>query len=190
MKSHHGCCLAVPVACALLLSGCSRGAAPPSNAAGQSGVGQTPAGTTMRLSGCVQGAPGGSYELRQIRLEPRVADPQRNTTDTGPAGVTEGAWVRLDTKGGPDLTSYVGQRVTVTGTVVDDGRDTIGTAGADTGAQSRSAESAAGDQAQHHAVREQKEAGPAGQHWISNGRPAQIRIAQVEPANGHCDARR
>jgi hypothetical protein len=86
---------------------------------------------TVRLEGCVQagkGAPGQEYILAHATMPEPATQPQgQETMEHGPL-ITPGSWVRL-ASGSNDLKSYLGQRVSVTGEVVDRGDNTLGTSG-------------------------------------------------------------
>src|SRR5690349_6972778 len=133
MRNRWALAIASPLVCAALTTGCGgsdreepRPQQPISNAAEPA----KPAEALVSLTGCVELAPGTEqYRLQHVRFEPRgTGDPQRDTGTSQPKGITEGAWVRLRGEG-TDLRSYAGQRVTISGAIVDTGANTIGTAG-------------------------------------------------------------
>ncbi|HEV3484392.1 MAG TPA: hypothetical protein VG106_03220, partial [Vicinamibacterales bacterium] len=103
-----------------------------------------------------------------------------------PAGITEGSWVRL-APGDQDLQQFAGQRVNVTGTIMDDGANTMGTAGT-AGQQTPSGDrSQAGAAGEHHADKQKMEMGRIARESMANGTAAEIRVQQVQAAGGKCD---
>lgn len=154
---------------------------------------QPPAAQALvALSGCVEAAPGSNqYVLRNVRMEAQTAsDPQRSTVTSGGHGITEGSWVRLDAGSegqadAVDLKSHLGQRVNLKGTVADDGRNTIGTAGtpgvqAPTGDQSQAA--APG----HHSEKQKSEMGRIARESMADGTAALVRVQEVSGTGERC----
>jgi hypothetical protein len=147
---------------------------------------------TVALSGCVEAAPGtDQYVLRNVRVEPPSGgDPQRDTTTSGALGITEGSWVRLD--GGDEadrMEQFAGQRVTLTGTIADSGRNTIGTAGTsgvrtESGDRSR----AAGDR--HYSEDVRDEAGRIARESMANGTAAEVHVTAMQGTGEKCQAER
>ena len=182
-----------PVLLVALALGCERGR---SDAANVEGVAQKPAATTttpeppaqatVSLSGCVEVAPGQhQYVLRNVRFEPRQsADPHRDTTTAGAHGITEGAWVRLE-GGDQDLTSHAGRRITITGTVTDNGQNTVGTAGTP-GAPTPSGDTSQAASTKHHSDKVKSEAGRIARESIADGTAAQVRVKKVDASGEKC----
>ena len=185
---------AVPLMCAALMMACggSDGANDdrPANAGQQPPAQQQSASfAPVQLSGCVETAAGTSgWVLRNVRFEPRGAgNAQADTTTPGNAGITEGAWVRLQ-GGEQDLKQFAGRRVTVSGTIVDDGANRIGTAGTAGETVTPSGErSQAAREGEHHSDKQKLEMGRIARESMANGTAAQIRVQQVQPAEGKCD---
>jgi hypothetical protein len=180
-----------PLVGAALIVGCGgtdranedRSAQAGQNAPAQQGASDAP----VQLSGCIEAAAGNAqYVLRNVRFEPRhTGDSQADTTTAGNHGITEGAWVRLQ-GGDQDLTPYLGQRVNVTGTVVDDGANTRGVAGT-AGVQTPSGDrSQAGATGEHHADKQKMEMGRIAREWLANGTAAEIRVQQVQSSGERC----
>lgn len=150
---------------------------------------QLQAGDQITVRGCITGAPGTKQlVLRDVRLEPRTPlDPHRDTTQTGDHGVTQGSYIRLQA-GDHDgqIRKLAGERaqVTITGTLVDTGVSTIGTAGegqeGHAGIRTRAAED------EHYAERVKKEVGPIGQVSMADGTPALLEVTQVQPTGQPC----
>jgi hypothetical protein len=147
-------------------------------------VQQQPA-ATVALSGCLEAAPGNDqYVLRNVRFEPRAGDPQATTTTPGGHGITEGAWVRLDGNG-QDLGSHLGERVTINGTVADDGRNTIGTAGSP-GVQTPAGETSQAASSEHHSEKYKQEAGRIARESMADGTAAQVKVQQITGTGDRC----
>lgn len=195
MRKRFAVRLAAPVMCGAFLIGCGGGdeprpQGPMTNAPeAQMAPGEHPAGSTVALSGCIEVAPGtDQYVLQNLRMEPRQGvDAPRDTTATGPEhGITEGSWVRLDgAERGEELRSFAGHRVTLTGSIVDTGQNTIGTAGT-TGAPTASGQPsrAAGDE--HYSDRVQDEAGRIARQSMADGTAATVRVTAVESTGDRC----
>ena len=85
----------------------------------------------VKVEGCLQGAPGTpgrEYILAHVSMPEPEAQPQgQETIEHGPL-VPAGSWVRIS-PGSEDLKNYVGQRVSITGEVIDRGDNTLGTSG-------------------------------------------------------------
>ena len=152
----------------------------------QTNAPEAQAQATVSLSGCVEAAPGAQqYVLRNVRFEPRGSgEPNASTTTSGAHGITEGAWVRLHA-GEQNLGSHAGQRVRITGVIVDNGQNTIGTAG------SSGTPNVAGDKSQaaspeHHSDKVKAEAGRMGRESMADGTAAQIRVQQVQASGERC----
>jgi hypothetical protein len=194
MQNSWGLRAAVPIACAAMVAACggsdgSRGQqdrAPNSASAAPAATSGTgPAAYTM--TGCLEEAAGkNQYVLRHVRLEPRQAQPHSDTTATtqGPP-ITEGASVRL-TAENDALKNYLGQRVAVTGTIVDEGRSTRGAAGT-TGADTPSGDKSQAASPEHHARKVAKEAGPIARTTIADGTAPEVRVQNVKPTGEACE---
>ena len=161
---------------------------PPANA-GQPATEQAASYAPVQLSGCVEPGPGSAeYVLRNVRFEPRQqGDSQADTTTAGNHGITEGAWVRLH-GGDQDLTQFLGQRVKLTGTIIDDGanrRGVAGTSGVQTPSGDRSQASETGE---HHSDKQKKEMGRIARESMADGTAAEIRVQQIQGTGDKCDA--
>lgn len=105
--------------------------------------------------------------------------------------ITEHSQVRLemaDADHKDDLDKLVGQRVTLTGTVQDDGRNTIGTAGREKSPEQpeprTDTSQAASKQSPSEKVRE--EAGPIGNRSMNNGTFPVIRVQAINQTGETC----
>jgi hypothetical protein len=182
---------AAPIVCAALMAcGGTDGANEdrPAQAGQQPPAQQGESFAPVQLSGCIDTAPGQSgFVLRNVRFEPRQqGNAQADTTSPTNAGITEGSWVRLQ-GGDQNLEQFAGKRVNITGTIVDDGANTIGTAGT-AGQQTPSGErSQAGAAGEHHSDKQKLEMGRIARESMANGTTAEIRVQQVQAASGACD---
>ena len=190
MRKSWGLRLAAPIACAALMIGCGgsdgrnderRAQAP------QGGAAEKPAEATVALTGCVEAAPGTSqYVLRNVRFDGnRPPDPHSGTTTAGAHGITDGAWVRL-AAGDQDLRSHLGQRVTITGVVTDNGRNTVGTAGTP-GVANPSGDTSQAASREHHSDKVKTEAGRIARESMADGDAAEVRVQQVKGMGERCE---
>jgi len=178
----------VALACVALMAACGGddGANDERRAQSAEGSSPAPAAAMVSLSGCVETGPGtNQLVLRNVRFEPRQGDPHANSTTPGAHGITEGAWVRL---AGEDqhLEQYLGQRVELTGSIADDGRNTIGTAG------TAGEPNPSGDRSQAASTADTeeklaKEMGRIARESMANGTAAEIKVRQVHPTGDRCE---
>jgi hypothetical protein len=148
---------------------------------------QAPAAALVSLSGCLEAAPGtDQFVLRNVRVEPRAGDPHATTTTPGGHGITEGAWVRVDGKG-QDLRGHLGQRVLLKGAVLDDGRNTIGTAGAP-GVPSPTGDTSQAASREHHSDKQKKEMGRIARESMADGTAAKVEAREVTATGDRCAA--
>jgi hypothetical protein len=189
MRKHWAARGAIALTCVTLVAACGGddGANDERRAQGPEASSQAPAAAMVSLSGCVETGTGTSqYVLRNVRFEPRHGDPQAATTTPGAHGITEGAWVRLE---GDDqnIEQYLGQRVKLTGSIADDGRNTIGTAGT-AGQQVPSGDRS---QAASTADKEDKQAqemGRIARESMADGTAAEVQVQQIQPTGDRCAA--
>lgn len=139
------------------------------------------------LKGCLQKAPGSrEYMLTRVQLPPVSAQLSDAISSHG-LTVTEGSSVRLS-DGSDQLKSHLGQMVSVSGTIIDDGRNTIGTSGtakeAGTAESPVDASQAATDASGAAKVR--KEAGPIAQVSQSNGTVPEMAVERVTATGEAC----
>lgn len=145
-------------------------------------------GQTVSLTGCVTGGAGTrQYVLRDVRFEPqRPMDPHRDTTSTGPHGITQGSYVRLqDGDDAGQVRKFAGQHVTVTGTVADTGASTIGTAGA-RGEEAHGGHRSRAAADEHYSDRVKQETGPIGRESLADGTPALVQVTAIEATGKPC----
>ena len=146
---------------------------------------EAPAVATIALSGCLEAAPGSNqYVLRNVRWEPRAGDPHATITTPGGHGITEGAWVRLDGSG-QDLSSHLGERVMIKGTIEDDGRNTRGTAGT-AGVQTPTGDKSEAASREHHSEKYKQEAGRIARESMADGTAALIKVGELSGTGDRC----
>lgn len=178
----------LPFAAAGLATACSTDRV--SNKGAASGNEQTAARPTISLTGCLAAAPGtNQYSLQKVRLAP-LAEQASDAPSTQGFTITEGSWVKLTGSDQDDLKKHLGQEVSVTGTLTDDGRNTIGTSGqakAPDEPEDRTDKSRAAED-EHHGKKAQKEAGPLGQQSIWNGDAPTLAVNRVAGTGQQCTA--
>ena len=147
---------------------------------------EAPARATVSLSGCVEAAPGPrQYVLRHVRFEPReTGDPHIDTTTAGAHGITEGAWVRLRV-GKDDLGPHAGRRVTILGSITDNGQNTVGTSGT-LGNQTPSGDESQAAGSKHYSGRVKSEAGRIARESMANGTAAEVAVQKIESSGNKC----
>jgi hypothetical protein len=179
---------AAPIAAAALMIACSREVkeqSSPEHPRADSGGRKM---ETIALKGCVQGGTGtNEYVLQHVQLEPIAAQPSDAPTSVG-ASITEGSAVRLRMTDSDQLKSHLGQIVSVSGTIIDDGRNTIGTGGNDRGPsqQESPVDASRASTDEHHAKKQAAEAGPIGQHGQANGMAPQMAVEKVTASGQQC----
>jgi hypothetical protein len=178
--------------CASLASGCNRKADDRADSRGPREAGAPP--PIVALTGCVQLAPGTGNEFALVNVH--MPEPARQpsaivTSEESPANaITEGSWVRLAAVDRDELQKHIGKRVTLTGTIRDDGRSTIGTTGIrseSTEPEPRQNRSRAAED-ERPSTRQRKEAGPIGVDTMANGRAPQVAVQKIEDTGETCAA--
>lgn len=183
--------LAIPLLCAALGVACERSAN--DRAADLRSTQDARAGTQqVLLTGCLAPGPGGTeYVLRNVRMAPVAEQPSDALTSPRAGAITEGSWVRLRATDRDQLRSHLGQVVSVTGTITDDGRDMVGTGGrtaSPDGTQPRTDQSQAAGR-EHHSERVAKEAGPIAQQSMPTGPPPELVVHRINGTGERCEAR-
>ena len=184
--------LVAPAACAVVMMACGgtdgarekQARGPQENSAPQAGTsGSQP---TYKLTGCLEAATGeNNYTLRHVRLESREPQPQSDLTGNQGPAITEGSWVRL-TSDSDNLKNYLGQRVKVTGSILDDGSSRIGATGT-SGVETPSGARSQASTDQHHSRKEAKEAGRIARNTIANGTAPQVTVQSIYDTASKCD---
>ncbi|PYR91770.1 MAG: hypothetical protein DMF84_15590 [Acidobacteria bacterium] len=130
-RSHRAAHACIAILIAALAVACSGRNNPVDNERKVQGGGERGKNEMVRVEGCLQGAPGTpgrEYVLARVTMpEPETQPQGQETMAHGPL-VAAGSWVRIS-PGGEDLKNYVGQRVSITGEVIDRGENTLGTSG-------------------------------------------------------------
>jgi hypothetical protein len=178
--------LIAAAACAVLAAGCGGDKATDYRAAQDAGS----SSERISLTGCVETAPGraGEFALQHVRLQPLGEQPSDALTATSGQPITEGSWVRLAMADEAQLRERVGERVTIVGTIRDDGRDRVGTGGPQPAPQEpdpRPQESRAGAEG-HHSEKVAQEVGAIGQQSMATGYAPLVMVQQIEGAEGSC----
>ena len=144
----------------------------------------------IALNGCI-GAGTGTQQLflTQVQIAPLAGQPTDAPTSVA-SSITEHSQVRLAMAAGRDdeLNKFVGKRVTVTGTLRDDGRNTIGTAGTERSPEQpepRTDASQAGTP-QSHSEKTREEAGPIGNRSMNNGTYPELTVSKVTGTGQKC----
>ena len=179
--------LAVPLASAAVLVGCGGNDAAdrtPLQEADAKNANARP----VSVTGCVSTGTGtNQYMLTNVRFTPLGGQPSDAHAYQG-TGLTEHSQVRLSTENEDQLRSLVGQMASVTGTLKDDGRNTIGTSGPAAGpndAEPRTDKSQQGTD-QKHSQKVAEEAGPIGTRSMNNGTFPEILVQQVNGNGQKC----
>jgi hypothetical protein len=146
----------------------------------------------MTISGCLgTGVGTDQYMVTAVQLAPLAEQPSDAPSTPGNP-ITPDAQVRLAYNETDELERLVGQMVTVTGIVTDDGRNTIGTSGQQSGhtpangkLEPRDDKSAAATD-QHHSGKVAQEAGPIGQQSMANGTFPEMRVTKISGTGEKC----
>jgi hypothetical protein len=142
----------------------------------------------VALKGCLEASPeAGEYVLRYVQLEPVSTQPTDAPTSVG-VTVTEGSYVRLRMNDSDELKQHLGQRVSVSGTIIDDGRSTIGTGGRprDPDEAEPPTDASRAGAREDYSRKQQKEAGPLGQDSLSNGTVPRMAVEKVTGSGERC----
>lgn len=174
--------VAAPLVAAAMISGCSKN--------GTTAEKRQLGGSSQMVSlkGCVEKAPGSKeFVLRHVQIEPVAMQRSDAPTSLG-LTVTEGSWVRLRMSESDQLKNHLGEIVSVSGTIIDDGRNTIGTSGKATEPdepESRVDASRAAS-SEGHASKVTKEAGPIARVSQSNGSVPEMAVERVTATGQSC----
>jgi hypothetical protein len=129
--AHHLTHASVAIFIAALAVGCSGRTDAIENERKTQAGGERGKNEMVKLEGCLQGAPGTpgrEYILAHVTVPEPATQPQGQETMAHGPVVTAGSWVRV-VPGSEDLKNYMGQRVAITGEIVDTGANTLGTSG-------------------------------------------------------------
>lgn len=181
--------LGVTVVSAAILAGCQKGQ---DRTAIDQATNQPRQNQQITISGCLGiGVGTNQFMVTAVQLAPLAEQPS-DAPSTSVNPITPDAQVRLAYDETEELERLVGQKVTVTGYVIDDGRNTIGTSGPNPGQtpangklESRDDKSAAATD-QHHSGKVRQEAGPIGQQSMANGTFPEMRVAKINGSGEKC----
>jgi hypothetical protein len=179
--------IAAPVLAATALAACSRHVSENDGSDRRKYAGGQQA-QIIGLKGCVEGAPDpNEFVLRNVQLEPIPSQPTDAATGPG-VSVTEGSSVRLKITDSDQLKKNLGQIVSVTGMIIDDGRSTIGTGGKprDPDQQEQPADTSRAAAPEHHSERVAQEAGPIGRDSMANGTVPRMSVDKVTGTGERC----
>ena len=151
---------------------------------------QTKQNQQITISGCLgTGVGNDQYMLTAVQLAPLSEQPSDAPSTTGNP-ITPDSQVRLATNDREKLEELIGQKVTVTGMISNDGRNTIGTSGggqtpASGQLEPRDDKSQAASQ-QHHSDKVAQEAGPMGQRSMNNGTFPEMTVTRINGSGEKC----
>lgn len=188
MTKHWMLKLCVPVASAAILAGC-RGEQ--DRTAIDHPTDQQRQNQEVTVSGCLgTGVGNDQYMLTAVQLAPLGEQPSDAPSTTGNP-ITPDSQVRLAMNDRDELERLVGQKVTVTGRISNDGRNTIGTSGSPGQTPANGSLDARDDKSQaasnqHHSDKVAKEAGPMGQQSMNNGTFPEITVSKVNGSGEKC----
>jgi type 1 fimbria pilin len=144
----------------------------------------------ISLTGCVGTGPGtNQYVLTHVKPAPLGTQPSDAITSAN-LDFSKNSAVRLASNDEQELTSLVGQTISVVGVLRDDGRNTIGTSGnarPAPGASEPRTDSSQAATDQHHSEKVREEAGPIGNRSMNNGSYPEIMVQQVTPTGEQCE---
>lgn len=189
MKNQWVLRLGIPVASAAILVGC-RGEQ--DRTAIDTAANQPRQNQEITVSGCLgTGVGTNQYMVTAVQLAPLGEQPTDAPSTSGNP-ITPDSQVRLAHNDTDELRGLVGQKVTVTGFVTDDGRNTIGTSGPNQGntpangkVEPRDDKSAAASN-QHHSDKVAQEAGPIAQQSMANGTFPEMRVTKISGSGEKC----
>jgi hypothetical protein len=148
----------------------------------------------ITVSGCLgTGVGTDQFMLTAVQLAPLAEQPSDAASTTGNP-ITPDSQVRLAMNDRDQLDGLVGQKVTVTGMITNDGRNTIGTSGpgqtpANGQVDSRDDKSQAAS-SQHHSDKVAQEAGPIAQRSMNNGTFPEMTVTKINGSGEKCQERR
>jgi type 1 fimbria pilin len=185
--------LCVPLASAAILVGCTQevDTDPDQNRTPiDHATNQERQNLQISLTGCVGTGPGtNQYVLTQVKPAPLGTQPS-DAISSANLDFSKNTAVRLASNDEQELTSLVGQTISVVGLLRDDGSNTIGTSGNSAPAPGASEPRTDSSQAatdQHHSEKVREEAGPIGNRSMNNGSYPEIMVQQVTPTGEQCE---
>ena len=178
--------LCVTLASAAVLAGCTQEVK--NNSAQKRTEWGEPRKMEIAVTGCLGAGTGtNQYMLTHVRPAPLATQPS-DALSSANLTIPPDSSMRLSSRDEEQLTSLVGQTITVSGLLLDNGHNTIGTSGEPASANqpgSRTDHSqAATDQSPSEKVRE--EAGPIGNRSMNNGTYPELRVEKVSGTGQKC----
>jgi hypothetical protein len=142
----------------------------------------------IALTGCVQAGTGtNQYMLTEVKPAPLSSQPT-DALSSANLTLSDTPAIRLSSNDTEQLTSLVGQKVTVTGLLRNDGHNTIGTSGqpaAEHQPESRTDHSQAATD-QHPSEKVREEAGPIGNRSMNNGTYPELTVERINGSGEKC----
>jgi len=143
----------------------------------------------VALTGCLGAGTGTQqYLLTHVQPAPLGSQPSDALSSVN-LTLNDNSAVRLSSKDTEQLTKLVGQRVTVSGLLRDDGRNTIGTSGRPPVSPNESEPRTDQSQAatdQHHSEKVREEAGPIGNRSMNNGTYPELTVQRISGTGQKC----
>jgi hypothetical protein len=142
----------------------------------------------IAVIGCLGAGTGtNQYMLTHVQPAPLGTQPS-DALSSANLTVSDNSAIRLSSNDTDRLTKLVGERVTVTGLLRDDGRNTIGTSGkpvSENEPEPRTDQSQAATD-QHHSERVREEAGPIGNRSMNNGTYPELTVERINGTGQKC----
>jgi len=183
--------LCAPIASAAILVGCTQQVTPDADQNRtpiDSVTNQQRQDRPIKVTGCLGTGPGtDQYVLTHVRPAP-VGEQPSDTLSSANLTIPDNSAVRLTAVDNDRLTGLVGQTVSVTGLLRDDGRNTIGTSGqaASPGEPEPRTDRSQAATEQHHSDKVRAEAGPIGNRSMNNGTYPELAVQQVNGTGQKC----
>jgi len=185
--------LCIPVASAAILGGCTQEVKDDNGqnrTAIDGSLDRNRQKMEIAVTGCLGAGTGtNQYMLTHVRAVPLGSQPS-DALSSANVTIPDDSAMRLSAENEEQLTSLVGQTVTVAGLLRDDGHNTIGTSGRPAGEnqpEPRTDQSqAVTDQHQSEKVRE--EAGPIGNQSMNNGTYPELTVERINGTGQKCSA--
>jgi hypothetical protein len=185
--------LCVPVASAAVLMGCTQEVKDDNGqnrTAIDGSLDRNRQKMEIAVTGCLGAGTGtNQYLLTHVRAVPLGSQPS-DALSSANVTIPNDSAMRLSAKNEEQLTSLVGQTVTVAGLLRDDGRNTIGTSGHPAGEnqpEPRTDQSQAATD-QHHSEKVREEAGPIGNQSMNNGTYPELTVERINGTGQKCSA--
>ena len=190
----------LPLACAAMMVACGGSDGQREDRAPESLQGKNRA-QPVTLTGCVQaGALETKFVLENVRSTPggsvdpstsgttatQAGEPRNQENPQPPVTIADGSIVQLRMEDEPELHKYVGQQVSVTGTLVDSGANTIGTRGAQGNETPSGDRSMAAATDKGHAEKKAEEAGAIARSSMANGTAPIVEVQSITPTGQAC----